>query len=106
MKLVDPDVLNDAAHLYDWDSHAAKAKKARKQPVTFWTDEKVARLRRLWRLDAKAATIGAELGCTKNAVIGKAYRLGLNRRAHNMHRRPSQKVVRGAPFVLRDRKRA
>jgi len=46
-----------------------------------WTDERVARLKKLW-LDGRAeADIATELGgVTRNAVIGKAHRLGLSRK--------------------------
>src|SRR5262245_17742203 len=46
-------------------------------PTTFWTAERVAILkaRRHERWTARA--IAALLGCTRNAVIGKAGRLGL-----------------------------
>lgn len=42
-----------------------------------WTDEAIARLREM--LDAKATfrEIAADLGCSRNAAIGKANRLGL-----------------------------
>lgn len=45
---------------------------------TFWTDEEVAYLRQNW-LKATATEIAKALGksFTRNAVIGKAHRLGL-----------------------------
>lgn len=43
-----------------------------------WTDEKKHRLRGLWADPAMScAAIGRELGFSKNAVVGKAHRLGL-----------------------------
>lgn len=45
---------------------------------TFWTEEKVVELRDLVREGRLSATgIGAALGCSRNAVIGKAVRLKL-----------------------------
>ncbi len=43
-----------------------------------WTEERVERLRKLWAKGWPAARIADELGeVTRNAVIGKIYRLGL-----------------------------
>ena len=42
-----------------------------------WTDVKVTRLRALWDEGLKTVAIGAELGLSKNAIVGKAHRLGL-----------------------------
>ena len=42
-----------------------------------WTDETIARLRELWSQGLSTAEIGRQLSITKNAVVGKAHRLGL-----------------------------
>ncbi|WP_408874049.1 GcrA family cell cycle regulator [Gluconobacter roseus] len=42
-----------------------------------WTDETIARLRDLWSQGLSTAEIGRQLSITKNAVVGKAHRLGL-----------------------------
>jgi GcrA cell cycle regulator len=42
-----------------------------------WTEDKTARLSELWDEGIPAAEIGRRLGITKNAVIGKAWRLDL-----------------------------
>jgi GcrA cell cycle regulator len=42
-----------------------------------WTPERLAMLRTEWATDASTAEIGRRMGITKNAVIGKARRLGL-----------------------------
>lgn len=42
-----------------------------------WPTDKVARLKRLWPTDMGTEDIGKALDMTKNAVIGKARRLGL-----------------------------
>ena len=42
-----------------------------------WTDERVAMLRELWAKGLSASQIAVQLGgVTRNAVIGKAHRLG------------------------------
>lgn len=56
-----------------------------------WTDERVARLTKLWADGLSASQIAAELGgITRNAVIGKVHRLGLSGRA----KAPSSSVPR------------
>ncbi|MEE4318040.1 MAG: GcrA family cell cycle regulator [Erythrobacter sp.] len=46
-----------------------------------WTDERIATLRKMWEGGATASEIAAELGgVSRNAVIGKAHRLGLKAR--------------------------
>lgn len=42
-----------------------------------WTDELIAQLRDLWGQGLSTAEIGRRLSITKNAVVGKAHRLGL-----------------------------
>ena len=50
-------------------------------PYTQWTDERNDRLRELWATGLSCAKIAAKLGgTTRNAVIGKAHRLGLESR--------------------------
>lgn len=46
-----------------------------------WTDERVGQLRSLWDQGLSASKIAEQLGdVTRNAVIGKAHRLGLAKR--------------------------
>ena len=46
-----------------------------------WTDERVETLKRMWAEGQSASQIAKELGgVTRNAVIGKAHRLGLQSR--------------------------
>jgi len=45
--------------------------------IGFWTPEKVSTLEERWLAGYTSAEIGAEIGASKNAVIGKARRLGL-----------------------------
>ena len=49
---------------------------------TTWTDERIEQLQTLWGAGKTAAEIAKELGegLTRNAVIGKAHRLGLSGR--------------------------
>lgn len=48
-----------------------------------WSDERIATLKRLYADGLSASQISAELGgCTRMAVIGKAHRLGLEKRGH------------------------
>lgn len=43
-----------------------------------WTEVRVARLRALWGSGKRAAEIATDIGVSRNAVIGKAHRLGLD----------------------------
>ena len=46
-----------------------------------WTDERIERLKKMWHEGATASQIADELGgVSRNAVIGKAHRLGLDAR--------------------------
>ena len=45
-----------------------------------WDDNNVTKLRELWDQGLPTAQIGKLLGFTKNAVVGKAHRIGLERR--------------------------
>ena len=57
-----------------------------------WTDERVALLRELWDSGMGTAEIGERLGMTKNAIIGKAHRIGLRARRASPKRRPARIV--------------
>lgn len=45
-----------------------------------WTEERVDELKHLWEAGVGTAEIGDRLGMTKNAIIGKAHRIGLKQR--------------------------
>ena len=46
-----------------------------------WTEERIERLKKMWKDGATASQIADELGgVSRNAVIGKAHRLGLEQR--------------------------
>jgi GcrA cell cycle regulator len=47
---------------------------------SMWNDEKIAKLRKLWQEGLTTGEIGKRLGVSKNAVVGKAHRLGLKGR--------------------------
>ena len=51
-----------------------------------WTDEQVEELKRLWEKGLTTGEIGKALGVSKNAVVGKAHRLGLNGRPSPIRR--------------------
>ena len=53
-----------------------------------WTDEKIKRLKKLWSEGLTTGTIGKRLGITKNAVVGKAHRLGLKSRVSPIKHKP------------------
>lgn len=48
-----------------------------------WTNAQMAELERLWPLDVPLTEIGLRLGHSANAVAGKAFHMGLPRRAPN-----------------------
>ena len=54
-----------------------------------WNQQKVDDLKKLWNEGVATSRIGEQLGFTKNAVIGKAFRLGLERR-QNSRKKTSQ----------------
>lgn len=45
-----------------------------------WTPEKIKQLKKLWQKGKSTVEIGKELGMSKNAVVGKVHRLGLDSR--------------------------
>ena len=62
-----------------------------------WNDENVEKLRDLWDQGLPTAQIGKLLGFTKNAVVGKAHRIGLERRPSPIRRasvKPDRKKAR------------
>ena len=52
-----------------------------------WNEENIRELRRLWDAGYSASAIGKQIGITKNAVIGKAHRLGLKSRPSPIKRK-------------------
>ncbi|QHC35419.1 GcrA family cell cycle regulator [Komagataeibacter xylinus] len=69
-----------------------------------WTEETIARLRDLWQQGLSTAEIGRQLSVTKNAVVGKAHRLGLKPRPSPIRRAakatpPADAVPQAAPVA-------
>lgn len=63
-----------------------------------WTDERIATLRKMWEGGATASEIAAELGgVSRNAVIGKAHRLGLKARPSPVKANEKKKPAPTAP---------
>jgi GcrA cell cycle regulator len=67
-----------------------------------WTDERIAMLTKMWESGATASQIADELGgVSRNAVIGKAHRLGLKSRPSpvkpNEEKAPPKKAADPAP---------
>lgn len=58
-----------------------------------WTDEQVEELKRLWDKGLTTGEIGKVLGVSKNAVVGKAHRLGLNGRPSPIRRGEDETVA-------------
>jgi GcrA cell cycle regulator len=68
-----------------------------------WTDEAVETLRTMWSAGASAREIGERVGATRNAVIGKANRLGLSHRAKAAKAKPEAKPQPMSPLDLNER---
>jgi len=61
-----------------------------------WTDERIERLREMWTRGMTASHIAEELGgVSRNAVIGKAHRLGLQSRPSPV--KPNEPAPKGKP---------
>lgn len=58
-----------------------------------WTDERVDELKILWDEGVSTMEIGRRLGMSKNAIIGKAHRIGLKPRRASK-RMKSARVIR------------
>ena len=51
-----------------------------------WTDDRITKLKKLWSEGLTTGEIGKRLGVSKNAVVGKAHRLGLKSRPSPIRR--------------------
>jgi GcrA cell cycle regulator len=70
-----------------------------------WTDERIATLKKMWEGGATASEIATELGgVSRNAVIGKAHRLGLKARPSPV--KANEKKKPAAPVAAPARKPA
>jgi len=83
------DDVDDTDYLFDWDAAEPKIY------TGFWTQERVDTLTQQWVYGLKSAReIAVELGCTRNAVIGKANRLFLVRQTQaKQHRDRKGRIV-------------
>jgi GcrA cell cycle regulator len=82
------------------ECYSGRSETAVRQPAielndtgSIWTDSLQARLRELWEQGLTASQIAAELCITRNAVIGKAHRLGLSGRASPIQRSKAPKLT-------------
>ena len=66
-----------------------------------WTEERVSQLTKLWDDGLPATDIAAQMGVSRNAVIGKAHRLGLPKRT-----RPASVAAAARPKVETAKERA
>lgn len=63
-----------------------------------WTDERIATLKKMWKEGKSAADIAKTLGkVTRNAVIGKAHRMGLSGRPSPIKKPPAAPKKEAAP---------
>ena len=63
-----------------------------------WTDERIERLKQMWHDGATASQIADELGgVSRNAVIGKAHRLGLEQRPSPVKPGEEKEMKKAAP---------
>ena len=91
-----PSAQPDQSH----ECYIDRSERAVRRPATelndtgsIWTESLQARLRELWAQGLTASQIAAELSVTRNAVIGKAHRLGLGGRASPIHRSKAPKLT-------------
>jgi len=70
-----------------------------------WTDERIEKLTKMWEGGATASQIADELGgVSRNAVIGKAHRLGLKARPSPV--KPNERPEKPAPVAAKKAKPA
>ena len=63
-----------------------------------WTEDRIERLKKMWHEGATASQIADELGgVSRNAVIGKAHRLGLEQRPSPVKPGEEKEVKKAAP---------
>jgi GcrA cell cycle regulator len=63
-----------------------------------WTEERIERLKKMWHEGATASQIADELGgVSRNAVIGKAHRLGLEQRPSPVKPGEEKEAKKAAP---------
>ncbi len=65
-----------------------------------WTPERIAELQKLWQEGLSTAEIGRQLGISKNAVVGKAHRLGLSSRPSPIRRNGKGESPKSKPRLV------
>jgi GcrA cell cycle regulator len=69
-----------------------------------WTEERIERLKKMWHDGATASQIADELGgVSRNAVIGKAHRLGLEQRPSPVKAGEEKEAKKSAPAAAAPR---
>lgn len=64
-----------------------------------WTDERLDELKKLWAEGLSISLIGEALGVSRNAIAGKAHRMGLPKRPSPISKSKTEKAE---PIVLED----
>ncbi len=67
-----------------------------------WDEERIAELERLWTEGYSTAEIGRRLDISKNAVVGKAHRLGLSSRPSPIKRSSQPRKSKPRTVQLED----
>ena len=63
-----------------------------------WTEERLSELRILWAEGLSISQIGDALGVSRNAIAGKAHRMGLPKRPSPISKPKTEKVDSETPF--------
>lgn len=61
-----------------------------------WDDTAIAKLRTMWKTHS-CTQIAAELGVSRNAVIGKGYRIGLGAKVDPRPTQPKERAIKAPP---------
>ena len=61
-----------------------------------WTDERLDELRKLWAEGLSITQIGEALGVSRNAIAGKAHRMGLPKRPSPISKSKTEKLAPAA----------
>jgi GcrA cell cycle regulator len=56
-----------------------------------WTEERLKKLKTLWKKGVSISQIGKELGVSRNAIAGKVHRMGLSKRQSPIASKPAAK---------------
>ena len=67
-----------------------------------WTDERLEELKKLWAKGLSISQIGEALGVSRNAIAGKAHRMGLPKRPSPISRLKAKKPKVEAVFEEQD----